>query len=113
MQTGTFSEGETLATLTAPVITSLRNREQRVKMISAMRAFADAPAPISSDAVHKLVIFENSMYPIIQADKRWFFSMEGKTEAVQFARDLHVMHSVAAPPRSCLPSKKTSACPPE
>ena len=96
MQTGTFSEGETLATLTAPVVTSLRNREQRVKMISAMRAFADAPAPISSDAVHKLVIFENSMYPIIQADKHWFFSMEGKTEAVQFARDLHVMHSVAA-----------------
>ena len=96
MQTGTFKEGESLATLKAPVITSLRNREQRVQMINAMRAFADAPAPISADAVHRIVVFENSIYPVIQADKRWFFSMVGKTEAVQFARDLHVMHNVAA-----------------
>ena len=96
MQTGTFKEGESLATLKAPVITSIRNREQRVKMINAMRAFADAPAPISADAVHRILVFENSIYPVIQADKRWFFSMAGKTEAVQFARDLHVMHSVAA-----------------
>ena len=87
---------QTLATLTAPIVTSLRNRDQRVKLISAMRAFADAPAPISADAVHKLVIFENSIYPVIQADKRWFFKDAGAVEATQFARDLHVMHSVAA-----------------
>ena len=87
---------QTLATLTAPLVTSLRNRDQRVKLISAMRVFADAPAPISADAVHNLVIFENSIYPVIQADKRWFFMSAGKTEATQFARDLHVLHSVAA-----------------
>ena len=77
-------------------ITSLQNREQRVRMISTIKAFADAPAPISADAVHKLVVFENSLYPVIHADKRWFFATAGKTEAVQFARDLHVMNSVAA-----------------
>ena len=85
-----------LSTSAVPHITSLRNRDQRVAMIGTIKAFADAPAPISSDAVHKLVVFENSLYPVIQADRRWFFANAGKTEAVQFARDLNVMHRVAA-----------------
>ena len=85
-----------LSTSSVLNITSLKERGQRVAMIGTIKSFADAPAPISADAVHKLVVFENSLYPVIQADKRWFFANDGKTEAVQFARDLHVMHSVAA-----------------
>ena len=85
-----------LSTSSVLNITSLQNREQRVAMIGTIKAFADAPAPISPDAVHKLVVFENSLYPVIQSDKRWFFANAGKTEAMQFARDLNVMHSVAA-----------------
>ncbi len=93
MQTSDFNPISNSAMLN---ITSLQNREQRVRLISTIKAFADAPAPISADAVHKLVVFENSLYPVVQADKRWFFATAGKTEAVQFARDMHVMHNVAA-----------------
>ena len=85
-----------VSALAALDITSLQNREQRVEMIGTIKSLADAPAPISADAIHKLVAFENNMYPVIQADKVWFLANAGKTEAVQFARDLNVMHSVAA-----------------
>ncbi len=93
MQTSDFDPLSTSAVLN---MTSLRNRSQRVAMIGTIKSFADAPAPIAADAVHKLVVFENSLYPVIQADKRWFFANADKTEGVQFARDLNVMHSVAA-----------------
>ena len=96
MSIGPFSENDPLSTSAVLNITSLRNRTQRVAMIGTIKSFADAPAPISADAVHKLVVFENSLYPVIQADKRWFFANADKTEGVQFARDLNVMHSVAA-----------------
>ena len=96
MQTGAFSDTDPLSTSAVLAITSLQNRDQRVSLISTIKAFADAPAPISADAVHKLVVFENSLYPVIQADKRWYFANPGKTESVQFARDLNVLHSVAA-----------------
>ena len=94
--TGAFNDSDPLSTSAVLNITSLQNRGQRAAMIGTIKAFADAPAPISADAVHRLVVFENSIYPVIQADKRWFFATAGKTEAVQFARDLNVMHSVAA-----------------
>lgn len=77
-------------------IVSLQNREQRASVIGSIKSLADAPAPISPDQVHQLILHENSLYPVIQADKRWFFSNIGKTAAIQFARDLNVLHSVAA-----------------
>ncbi|MEP7154273.1 MAG: hypothetical protein ABI905_00765 [Betaproteobacteria bacterium] len=97
METGVFSDNGSndLSTSAVLNITSLQNREQRVAMIGTIKSFGDAPAPIPPDAVHKLVVFENSMYPVIQNDKEWFFENIGKTEAIQFARDLNVMHSVA------------------
>ncbi|MEO8102888.1 MAG: hypothetical protein ABI790_10190 [Betaproteobacteria bacterium] len=99
MQTGVFNDRDDRDPMSNSAvlnITSLQNRDQRVRLISTIKNFADVPAPISADAVHRLVVFENSIYPVIQADKRWFFAAAGKTEAVQFARDMNVMHSVAA-----------------
>ena len=103
---GGFNDGKALSTSSVLNITSLQNREQRVAMIGTIKAFADAPAPISADAVHKLVVFENSLYPVIQADKRWYFAHAGKTEAIQFARDLNVMHSVAAKTHEALVERR-------
>ncbi len=93
MVTGVFSS------LTAAAHTgalSILRREQRASIIAAFKTHADAPAPLSPDNIRELMTFENSLYPVIQADKRWFFANTGKTEAVQFARDLNVLHSVAA-----------------
>lgn len=75
---------------------SILRREQRASIIGAFKTHADAPAPLSADNIRELMTFENSLYPVIQADKRWFFANTGKTEAIQFARDLNVLHSVAA-----------------
>ena len=106
MQTGTFSDSDPLSTSAVLNITSLQNREQRVAMFGTIKSFGDVPAPISPDAVHKLVVFENSMYPVIQNDKQWFFANIGKTEAIQFARDLNVMHSVAGKTLETLVSRR-------
>ena len=84
----------TSGTLLHPL--SIQNREQRAAIIAKVRSFADAPAPIPPDQVRELLTFENTIYPVIQSDKRWFFANIGKTEAIQFARDLNVLHSFAA-----------------
>ncbi len=96
MQTGELNETDPLSTATVPDTASPRDGAQCLTMIGTMKAFADAPAPISVDAVHKLVAFENRLYPVIQTDRRGFFASTGKTESEQFAHDLHVMHSLAA-----------------
>lgn len=75
---------------------SIQRREQRASIIATFKVHADAPAPLSPDSIRELLTFENGLYPVIQADKRWFFANTGKTEAIQFARDLNVLHSVAA-----------------
>jgi len=92
----TIGDFNALPAATIANIVTLQNREQRASVIGSIKAFADAPAPISPDQIHQLFVLENSLYPVIQADKNWFFANIGKTAAIQFARDLHVMHSVAA-----------------
>ncbi len=87
-------------------IVSLQNREQRASVIGSIKSLADAPAPIAPDQIHQLILLENSLYPVIQADKRWFFDNIGKTAAIQFARDLNVMHSVAAKTLEMLVSRR-------
>ncbi|MBL8519917.1 MAG: hypothetical protein JNK75_04530 [Betaproteobacteria bacterium] len=75
---------------------SVQNREQRAQIIAALKAFSDLPAPLSVQQVRELFSLENALYPVIQADKAWFFASPGRVEAVQFSRDLHVLHSVTA-----------------
>ena len=77
-------------------VLSIQNREQRAAIIAKIRSYADAPAPIPPDQIRELLTFENTIYPVIQSDKRWFFANIGKAEAIQFARDLNVLHSFAA-----------------
>ena len=78
------------------VPTSLRKREQRSNIISAVKLFAQAPAPMPREMLQQIIDFENRLYPIIQAEKRWFFSLTDKSEALQFARDMFILHRVAA-----------------
>ena len=77
-------------------IASLRKREQRTDLINAVKSFADLPGPIRVDDLRQIIHFENKLHPIIQSDKRWFFSLASKTEALQFARDMFVLHGAAA-----------------
>ncbi len=77
-------------------ISSLKNRDQRTSLIALVKSLANAPAPIAAENLREIIAFENKLYPIIQADKRWFFSRASKIEAIQFSRDMFVLHSVAA-----------------
>lgn len=91
------SHGERSATPPSEMsVSSLKNREQRTSLIAMVKSLADAPAPIASEKLREIIAFENKLYPIIQADKRWFFSRASKIEAIQFSRDMFVLHSVAA-----------------
>lgn len=91
-----FGGLQSLSSTGATHALSMQNREQRAAVIATVKGFADAPAPISPDSIRRLLTFENSIYPIIQNDKHWYFANLGRTEAVQFARDLNILHSVAA-----------------
>ncbi len=75
---------------------SIQNREQRAQIIAEFKAYSDLPAPLTAERVQELFNFEDALYPVIQSDKAWFFDSLGRVEAVQFSRDLHVLHSVAA-----------------
>jgi hypothetical protein len=75
---------------------SIQDREQRAKLIAAVKQLADAPAPLDPAALGQLFALEEALYPVVQADKRWFFDHLGRVEAIQFSRDLHVLHSFAA-----------------
>ena len=85
-----------LELISPPAFTSLQLREQRASIISAVKSFADTPAPIAAETLRQIIAFENKLYPLMQADKHWFFSLANKTEALQFARDIFLLHSVAA-----------------
>lgn len=91
-----IGEFKPISAVTMLDLVSLQNREQRASVIGSIKSLADAPAPIAADQVYQLILLENGLYPVIQADKRWFFDNIGKTAAIQFARDLNVLHSVAA-----------------
>jgi hypothetical protein len=75
----TIGDFNALPAATIANIVTLQNREQRASVIGSIKAFADAPAPISPDQIHQLFVLENSLYPVIQADKSWFFANIGKT----------------------------------
>ena len=92
-----ISHGERSATPPSEMsVSSLKNREQRTSLIALVKSLANAPAPVAAENLREIIAFENKLYPIIQADKRWFFSRANKIEAIQFSRDMFVLHSVAA-----------------
>jgi hypothetical protein len=76
--------------------TSVQDRTQRAAIIASLKAYADTPAPIAPERIRQLITFENQLYPVLQADKRWFFAHTTTVEGIQFARDMYVMHSLAA-----------------
>ncbi|HEX4859305.1 MAG TPA: hypothetical protein VFV17_09810 [Usitatibacteraceae bacterium] len=76
--------------------TSIRERGQRVEIANTIKLFAEVPAPINAQHVRKLIEFEDSLYPVIQADKSWFFSNPVHPDALQFSRDLQLIHSLGA-----------------
>jgi hypothetical protein len=77
-------------------IVSLQNREQRAEMMTMARAFTTLPAPISADWIKQLFQLENKLHRIIQNDKKWFFNNTGDPDTETFARDMHLLHSIAA-----------------
>ncbi len=77
-------------------IMSLQNREQRAEMMNMARAYTTLPAPISAEWIRQLFQLENKLHSIIQNDKKWFFDQAGDPDTETFARDLHLMHSIAA-----------------
>jgi hypothetical protein len=75
---------------------SIQDRERRASLIAAVKQLADAPAPLGAQPLRELFALEEALYPVVQRDKRWFFDSLGRVEAVQFSRDLHVLHNFAA-----------------
>jgi hypothetical protein len=88
--------GSTLSLHHVDAIVSLQNREQRAEMMTLARAFTTLPAPISAEWIRRLFQLENKLHRIIQNDKKWFFNHHGDPDAEMFARDMHLMHSIAA-----------------
>jgi cyclic-di-GMP-binding protein len=76
--------------------TSIQDRKKRASVMIAMKSFADRDGPLASDRIVDLFDFENRLHPIIQNDKRWFFANSDRLDAVQFARDMHVLHNFGA-----------------
>lgn len=80
-----------------PAQTSVaQTREQRAAVIGKIKAYAEAPAPISAAHIRELIAFENEYQAAIQNDKRWYFANTASPEATQLARDMFVLHSFAA-----------------
>jgi hypothetical protein len=76
--------------------TSIQDRKKRAGVMIAMKSFADRDGPMTVDRIIDLYDFENRLYPIIQSDKRWFFENSDRLDAIQFARDMHVLHNFGA-----------------
>jgi len=77
-------------------LVSLQNREARGETMRLIRALASPPAPISSDWIRSLFQLETKLFRIVQNDKKWFFNHLGDPDAQMFARDINLLHSIAA-----------------
>lgn len=75
---------------------SLQDRTARASLLRELGTMASLPAPIAEEQIRDVVNFENALYRLIRFDKRWFFAHAGQIEAVEFARDIQVLHSAAA-----------------
>jgi hypothetical protein len=75
---------------------SIQDRKKRAAAMIALKSFPDRQGPLTPARVADLVAFENNLHVIIQSDKRWFFANSERTDAIQFARDMHVLHNFGA-----------------
>jgi hypothetical protein len=75
---------------------SIQDRKKRAAAMIALKSFPDRQGPLTPARVADLVSFENNLHVIIQSDKRWFFANSERTDAIQFARDMHVLHNFGA-----------------
>ncbi len=75
---------------------SIQDRKKRAAAMIALKSFPDRQGPLTPARVADLIRFENNLHVIIQADKRWFFANSERTDAIQFARDMHVLHNFGA-----------------
>jgi hypothetical protein len=75
---------------------SIQDRKKRAAAMIALKSFPDRQGPLTPARVTDLISFENTLHTIIQSDKRWFFANSERTDAIQFARDMHVLHNFGA-----------------
>ena len=75
---------------------SIQDRKKRAAAMIALKSFPDRQGPLTPARVADLISFENNLHVIIQSDKRWFFTNSERTDAIQFARDMHVLHNFGA-----------------
>ena len=75
---------------------SIQDRRKRAAAMIALKSFPDRQGPLTPARVADLISFENNLHVIIQSDKRWFFANSERTDAIQFARDMHVLHNFGA-----------------
>ncbi len=75
---------------------SIQDRKKRAAAMIALKSFPDRQGPLTPARVADLISFENTLHAIIQSDKRWFFANSERTDAIQFARDMHVLHNFGA-----------------
>lgn len=75
---------------------SIQDRKKRAAAMIALKSFPDRQGPLTPARVADLIGFENTLHTIIQSDKRWFFANSERTDAIQFARDMHVLHNFGA-----------------
>ena len=75
---------------------SIQDRKKRAAAMIALKSFPDRQGPLTPARVADLISFENNLHVIIQSDKRWFFANSERTDAIQFARDMHVLHNFGA-----------------
>ena len=75
---------------------SIQDRKKRAAAMIALKSFPDRQGPLTHARVEDLISFENRLHVIIQSDKQWFFSNSERTDAIQFARDMHVLHNFGA-----------------
>lgn len=85
-----------LRSSTVLAVRSLQDRSARASVLRELTALATLAAPIAAEQIRDLIVFENALYSLIRTDKRWYFAHLAQAEAIEFARDIQVLHSAAA-----------------
>lgn len=96
MTASEYTEMSLVASAGLEGATSIQDRKKRATAMIALKSFPDRQGPITPGRVRDLIAFENRLHPIIQSDKKWFFANAERTDAIQFARDMHVLHNFGA-----------------
>ncbi|MBL8511189.1 MAG: hypothetical protein JNM52_06040 [Betaproteobacteria bacterium] len=89
------------------------SREQRTKLMTALKSLAEAPAPLPVEKIHQFITLENQLYPLLSQNLHWFFTQAEGTDAIQFARDMHVLHSFTAKTLEQLVARRSEWSPSE